>query len=469
MGKNEIIIKEDNKKEIASSSNNDLINKARKKKKRGKIAIFSVAAIVVVGAFFFITNGKRNAQSIIQVKTGKVQKGDIESYLSTTANIQSNYVKQYYAPTNAKVEKIAVKVGDEVKAGQILVTYEAQDYSDSVAQNQIQYENAVMSKQDLVDQNKEAQIKVDDINSDIKDLNNQIEDLELKIKELSSANEDNSKDIQISEINGQISAQNSQIESLEKQIDSVVFISDSKIKQADNSIKLAKINLDNAKEQRDKAVNTIVAEKDGVITVVNSVEGAMDNAAQPSIEIMDIKDLKAIVYVNKYEASSIEIGDKAIIDNGNKEYEGEVTFIAPNAEKGTSTLKLEVLITDEDESLKINFDTDIDILTDTATDVMSIPVETIKTDKTGREFVFVLVDNKAVEKDVTIGVQSDDSVEVIEGLVIEEEVILNPSNEIINGTIVTTDIINRKKGNSLFGNMGRGPGKDNDGNSIGGE
>lgn len=457
------------KNEITTSNNNDLINEARKKKKRRKIVIFSAVTMVVVGAFFFITNGKRNAKGIVQVKTGKVQKGDIESYFATTANIQSNYVKKYYAPSNAKVEKVAFSVGDEVKAGQILVTYEAQDYSSSIAQNQIQYENAVISKQDLVDQNKDAQKKVDGFNSDIKALNAQIEDLQAQLDELNNTNEDGSKNIQINELNVQMTSLNTQVESLEKQRDSVMFISDSRIKQADNSIKLAKISLDNVKEQRDKAVNTIVAEKDGVITLVNSVEGAMDNVAQPSIEIMDVKDLKAIVYVNKYEASSIEIGDRAIIDNGNKEYNGEITFIAPSAEKGTSTLKLEVLITDEDENLKINFDTDVDILTDTATDVMSIPVEAIKTDKTGREYVFVLMDNKAVEKDVTIGVQSDDSAEVIEGLSIDEEVILNPSTEIVNGTMVTTDLTNIKKGKSLFGNMGKRPGVDKNGDSIGGE
>jgi HlyD family secretion protein len=172
---------------------------------------------------------------------------------------------------------------------------------------------------------------------------------------------------------------------------------------------------------------------------------------------MDTSDLKAIVYVNKYEADNVQLGDKAKIYSGSNEYDGEVTFIAPNAEKiqgttgNTASLKVEVKILNADENLKINFEADIDILTASNESVITVPVEAIKTDKDGRNYLYVIENNTAVEKDIFLGIQSDTTAEIVSGVLDQEEVILNPSTEIIDGTIVSTDET-AKKG-SFFSNM----------------
>ena len=244
---------------------------------------------------------------------------------------------------------------------------------------------------------------------------------------------------------------------MEKQRDAIYFVSDSKLKQADNSISSAKINLDSAKERRDTSESSIIAEQDGVVTSLYSVVGAQDNVSKAAIEVMDTKDLKAIVYVNKYEADSVKIGDKAIILSGSNEYEGEVSFVAPNAEKtqgatgSTASLKVEVKILNGDENLKINFEADIDILTASTQAVVTVPVEAIKTDKDGRNYLYVIENNKAVEKDITLGIQSDTTAEIVAGVLDKEEVILNPSSEIIDGTMVSTDETVKK--GSFFSNM----------------
>lgn len=452
MKKNQNMQQNDNSV-IIPKANDNIMDKNSKNKKVSKKAIIVAVLVVIICAFLFMNRMRNQESEIISVKTANIEIGDVEAYLSTTANIQSNYVKEYYSSANAKVERVAVKVGDNVKTGQLLVTYEAQDYSDNITQNQIQYENAVMSKEDLVGQNKNAQDIVDDYNFKIKEYENEINEFQLEADNLVLENEDNSKDVKIDEINGQISALELQIETIENQRDSVKFISNTQLKQASNSIELAKINLDSAKEMRDEAVNTIVAEKDGVVTAVYSEEGAIDNTGMKALQVMDVKDLKAVVYVNKYEANSIEIGDKAFITNGGKEYDGEVSFIAPNAENDTATLKVEIKIANADKSLKVNFDTDIDILTDSTTNVIITPVEAIKTDKTGRAFVYVLLEGLAVEKDVAIGIQSDTMAEILEGLIVGEEVILNASTDIVDGTMVTTENSSTPKGDSLFQNM----------------
>jgi HlyD family secretion protein len=415
-------------------------------------------AILVIISAIIITN-KLNTldKNIIVVKSSKAEVSDISSYLSTTAEIQSNYFKTYYPPINGTVTEINIKVGDEVKAGQILIKYDMEDLDSTVALNQIQYDNAVLAKQDLVDQNNDTQTKIDDYNSNIKDIGKQIEDLNLELEELSTTNENNLNDVNIYLKNQEVNTLETAKSSLENQRDAVYFVSDSKLKQADNTIASAKINLDSAKEKRATYESSLFAEREGIITALYSVVGAQDNVSKAALEIMDTSDLKAIVYVNKYEADNVQLGDKAKIYSGSNEYDGEVTFIAPNAEKiqgttgNTASLKVEVKILNADENLKINFEADIDILTASNESVITVPVEAIKTDKDGRNYLYVIENNTAVEKDIFLGIQSDTTAEIVSGVLDQEEVILNPSTEIIDGTIVSTDET-AKKG-SFFSNM----------------
>lgn len=67
-------------------------------------------------------------------------------YISTTVKSKSN--KEYYG-LQAKIKKINVHVGDNVRIGDTLVIYETQDLASTVNQAQIQYENSVLQKKDI--------------------------------------------------------------------------------------------------------------------------------------------------------------------------------------------------------------------------------------------------------------------------------------------------------------------------------
>lgn len=221
---------------------------------------------------------------------------------------------------------------------------------------------------------------------------------------------------------------------------------DSKLKQLDNAIELAKVNLDAAKQKIDKNQDSIVAEFDGVVTAVNAVEGAVGNTGQIAVTVQDLDNLKGVVSVGKYDAPKLKVGQSAVIKNNGKEYKGVVTKIDPIAQKTTSTsgtditLSLDVNITDKPEGLKVDFETDIDILLSEADGSIKIPIESIKSDKTGRSYVYVIDGEKAVEKNVKIGIQSDTDAQITEGIEAGQKVILNPSIAIKNGVLVKDSV-----------------------------
>lgn len=371
-----------------------------------KITLFSIVFLIVI-SIIIIVNIKKGNSNDVKVKTTAVEKGNIESFLSTSGEVESKNSKSYFG-IQGKVKSINTKVGKEVKKGDILVEYDTPDLNLAVRQAKLQYDNAIYAKEDLINQKQQ-------IDTNIKDLDDKIKELE-KI-------------------------QSPKVEELKTQKESIQTISDQKIKQAENAIELAKISLDSAKNKLNITKSKIVSENNGVVTAINLKDGAIDNGMQPAIEVKDIKNLKIKASVGKYDAKKIKLGQKVIIKNGDKKLNGKISFIDPAAKKiisqsGEETLlNLEIDIIDKSENLKIGFDVDVDILVGQVENVLKIPAECIKSDKKGKNSVYVLKDGKVVEKKVELGLQSDTEVEIKSGLKEKEKVIVNPGINISNGTL----------------------------------
>ncbi len=388
-----------------------------------KKVIAIIIAVVVIGGVFGLNriNKARNQGSA--VKTSEVTQGDLQVYLSSTALVKSQEVKDYYG-AQAKVTKVNVKVGDTVKKGDVLVTYDQQDLNTQVKQAEIQYNNALLQKQDLVNQNNDIKNKIAEYDKNIKEINAKIE----KIK-------DDPFEIDSLQILNQDKATQEQKKA------ALAPISDTKLQQADNSISSAKLTLDNANSNLSKGVSSITADIDGVVTVVNVAEGAIGNIQQAAVTVQNVANLKVTLSLSRYDAAKVTIGQDAVIKNNGKEYKGKVSYISPTAEvaktstSGEANLSVDINITDVNPELKIGFEADVDILLNEAKDVIKVPTESLKTDKTGKSVIYIVEDNKAVEKEVTKGIQSDTEVQV-EGVTTGAKVILNPTDTIKDGTVV---------------------------------
>jgi HlyD family secretion protein len=391
-----------------------------------KIIAYIVIATVITGGTVFVGQ-KRNVPKPVSIKTSAISQGVVKSYLSTTAAIKSKNSKDYY-PLQGKVKKVNVKVGDAVVKGQVLAEFDVTDPNIAVKQAQLNYDNAVLTKQNQVNSNNEAKNNIADLDKQISDIDAQIE--EAKKNPLEAA--------KVAQLESQRATLKTKKDSLK-----VIYTSE-QLKQSDNNISLQKINLDNAKNNASKSQSAIVADFDGVVTALNLVEGAtVTAAAQPAITVQDLNNLKAVMTVGKYDAAKIQQGQEAVIKNGSKEYKGKVSFIDPVAKKAVSaagtdtTLGVEIDIIDNPEGLKVDFDADIDVLLGQTASVLKIPAESIRTNKDGRTYVFAVEGNKVVEKDVKLGLQSDMEVQIIEGVTSGDKVILNPGTNMKPGDLVS--------------------------------
>jgi len=379
--------------------------------KRKKVIIIVLVILALFTALFIL---RRNRTEYLEVRVAEAQVGDIQSWLSINALIQSGEVKNYFGTSGLKVTRIHVEVGDTVKKGDVLLEYDISDLETAVEQARIQYENALLNLADLMNQKKQIEEDMADIEAEILRL-------------------DGSRDPQdLANLNA-----------LMQKREAMQTVSDEKIKLMENSAALAKIGLDTAKSRLDEVKNGLVADIDGTVTAINAFEGAPLGMTQPAIVVKDLGRLKGVIYLGKYDAAKIRIGQKAVLEYSGNYYDGVVSFISPAAEmsltaQGTS-LKAEIDITNPDELLKVDFDVNADILVGEAKNVLKVPVECIKYDKKNNTSVFVVEDGVARLVQVSLGLQSDSEVEVVEGLKPGDKVVLNPPMDLSDGAPVVVE------------------------------
>ena len=376
-----------------------------------KIVIYALILICIISGAYLISE-KNKESKIIAVKTSIAVIGELKSYISTTATVNSKNSKEYYG-LQAKIKKVNVSVGQKVKIGDTLVTYETMDLAPTVSQAQIQYDNAILQKNDIYNQNNTIKRKISDLSYEIARLEKSLNPTD-KVK----------------------------LESLKQQKSGLSPISYEKLKQADNSVKLAEISLNSAKQKLSENKNTIIAENAGVVTTLTAIEGSIGNGMAAVVVVQDAENLKGVASLEKYDANKVRVGQEVIIRNADKIYSGSVSFIDPAANKtvgltgSETTLAVEIAIMDKSPDLKIDFDVDVDILVDKVASAIKIPSEALKVEKGGKNLVYIVEGNIVREKKVTIGIQSDTEVQITKGIKNGEKVILNPSTSIVEGEIV---------------------------------
>jgi len=389
----------------------DLSLRSRKmKKKRRIITVIIIAAILILT--IVIVNSQSKGKPY-PVKVAEVSKGDIQTVLSTNALIKSKKTKEYMGKAQYTVKTVHVEVGDKVKAGDILLSYDIKDYENAVKQAQIQYDNAVLNKAELLEQKQ----KIED----------QIKEMDEKIFILDGSS--NPEDI-------------ANLQALIQARKNIQEISDEKVKLMDNSIALAKMQLDTCIENLNEAKQGIVAEFDGVVTQVNAKEDMPLSMAQPAFVVQQLDNLKGVINLGKYDAAKIKVGQRVTLKYESYVYDGKISFIEPVASKditmgsADATILAEIDILNPDEHLKVNFDVNADILVASASQVLKLPTECLKYGKDGDVSVFVVKDGLAVLTPVKIGIQSDTEVEITDELSEGDLVISTPSDNITDGMAV---------------------------------
>jgi len=407
--------------------------------KKKWIVIGAAALVVVVGSVGAVSM-KSRGQKAPEVQTGKVSRQKIVQKVSGTGKIQPKTQVKISADVSARINKLAVVEGQNVQKGQLLVELDRERYLAMVESGEANVRSAT-SQATLVKQNMmQAEREFN------------------RTKEM---------------MNQKLTSQ-----SIYDAAEAAYQVEVARYASANEQAEQARAALKQARDDLSKT--TIYSPMAGTVTDLNKEQGeiAIGSQFQPDVILVvaDLSEMEAQVNVDENDIVQIGIGQEAEITVDalpDQVLKGKVSEIANSANAsaaGTAEQKTEfeikIAISEPPQMLRPGMTATADVFTKTNENALSVPIacvavrtvdqlakkgedvkkaeETYKADKDGFvEIVFVIDAGKAVAHPVKTGIQSDELIEIVDGLKEGEEVVTGSyraiSKDLTNGGVVTVN------------------------------
>ncbi len=150
-------------------------------------------------------------------------------------------------------------------------------------------------------------------------------------------------------------------------------------------------------------------------------EGSRVAAGSPVFQVVDLREMRVKVEVEEADALQVKKGQKvrAYIDAlPGKTFTGVVESVGVKGERGSggnTVFPVMVRLDRTEEDLRIGLNATVDLEVESRDQSVAIPFSAVA-EVDGRNFVYVVVDDKAVLREIQIGIREKDLVEVTSGL-----------------------------------------------------
>ena len=177
-----------------------------------------------------------------------------------------------------------------------------------------------------------------------------------------------------------------------------------------------------------KRFGDVHAEQDGIVADLKVIEGTWALATDIVMTIGDITSVWVLADVFESQADWVKQGQSAEVrlpSVAGRVWEGTVEYIYPNLDPETRTLKVRMRFDNPDEALKPNMLTEVTIFGGPKHDVLAIPREALI--ETGKQQRVVVAEKEGrfQPREVTVGVERGDWVEISDGLEDGEQVVVS--------------------------------------------
>ena len=433
----------------------------QQKKKRKKRIIGGVIAAAMV---LFIVSRVLTPAALPVVMVRSAEKGTVKQTINTSGTVKTEQQKTYFSPLAAKVEACKVQEGDAVEAGQVLLTYDAQDLENRKKEAALQNDEAYYGYQNTMDKNSKDTSEYSRSSHDVEILEQQVENAKAEVRALKQyltdmgcflreAQNDNHKNLaeeyqaKIDQATNQLAVKEEELAEFQSDLseqkgiknstESTMMTADAK-KQAEAAKELQALKSAEVTDAVAQVSDGIKADFAGIVTGVKPVDGSNVENGGELFTVSSIEKVCVDVSFSKSDLEKIEEGQKAVATIAGKQYEGTVTRISRAAaknEKGASIIQGEIHIDNPDTDLYLGVDARVMVEGNKAENVVMIPVEAINIGKDG-SFVYVVTDGMVQKRMVTAGISSDEYTEIKKGLEVGEQVIISVDAGIEEGMAV---------------------------------
>lgn len=182
------------------------------------------------------------------------------------------------------------------------------------------------------------------------------------------------------------------------------------------------------KNRKAEQLVEIFSPQDGVILSLNVREGMY---VTPETEIMSIADLSNIwivAQIVEQEAGWVKKDQEVTATLSaypGKEWKGIIEYVYPEIDPTTRTLKVRFLFDNSEGALKPNMVANIVLFTSPKANTINIPIEALIRNSHNNRVIVALGKGEFQVREVTIGIESNDRVEILSGLKPNENVVIS--------------------------------------------
>lgn len=377
-----------------------------------KINPVIISLLVLISTSMLLSGCKGNTvaaieEKLIPVKTEKVTKGSIEKIVTYAGYLKPVKEVQVSSKSMGFVDQINFDVGDKVMDGQVLFVLDKRTASNNLV--------ILESQMDTQANNLESSLKAAELQ--FNDAKKKLEDMTVLLSE------------------GIISTQ--QLE------DTKMFYDQAKLnyETARESYNLFfndpnrssfSAQIDNAKENLQD--HEVKSPMNGVVAQRNIEVGELVGS-QPAFTIVQLDKVILEINVPEDVISNITLGQEIKVKVkavGSEDIIGKIIEVSPSADKRTFTYPIKIEIDNSTGMLKDGMYAEAEIVIEKNEGALLINRNAILLDDT-QKYIFVVEDQKAKRVDIQAGVDNGTQLEITNGLIEGQEVIIKGQDYLNDG------------------------------------
>lgn len=379
---------------------------------------------------FLVSCERKNPKGeLYPKKTAKVERGDIYLEVSATGAVkpQVGASVKVGARISGRVEKLFVKQGDFVKAGQLIAVIEHEDLKKQLERYQYDYKQAQSYFEKVKRtyperiQAKKNQIlaleaELAQIERELKRLENLYKDGLVSKTELERMERD--REVKLY----QLYSQRAELKALEEEFAKELEKAKAQVESARRQVEEAQVKLKYA---------FVYSPINGYVSEVTTQQGETVVAglnAPTFITVIDLSRLEVHCYIDETDIGKIKPGLEAFfkVDSfPDKVFKARVRTIYPGAIIKNNVVFYDTvldILTPYENFLRPEMTAQVTIIVDKKEKVLLIPAGAVKIDPEGRHYVMVKKGDKWEKRIVKVGWESRGKIEILEGLKEGEEV-----------------------------------------------
>ena len=198
------------------------------------------------------------------------------------------------------------------------------------------------------------------------------------------------------------------------------------LKQAELSYKQVASNLDNT---------VVTAPMDGIVSSLNVKKGQIITNSQPAVTIVDAD--KVFIQINVVEnmVNKFEVGQEVEV-NIPAAFDGyipsTISYISPTSDMRSQLYPIKIYLENPDNKIKQGMNGKVNINMDQSESTIVVKSNAVL-DKDDKKIVYVVEDDIAMEKEVEVGLDTGDFIEIKSGIIEGDKVVVVGQHYVENG------------------------------------